>query len=262
MKLLSFSLYGQRLIYLIGAIEILKEQLYPGWHCRFYVAEDMASSVIEELSAGGAEVIIMRPEPGVAGTLWRYLPADEDEENLEACLMLDVDSPLLERGKRATDEWLSGDKSYHVIRDHPAHKSEIMAGLFGMKYPSPIILNMRQEIEDFIFRQPGRVMKNYLDDQIFLANRIYPRIKEHTLFHVDSDCMVFPGEIARPLPGPKRIQSYFMGNFRRRIPLKEWRTLIVISIKHFQVKDALYFSYKLLAYCFISALRKMGLHKA
>ena len=243
MKLLSFSLYGKNLIYLLGAIEILKEQpkVYPGWCCRFYVAEDVVSGVIEELSAGGAEVIIMRPEPGAAGMFWRYLPADE--ENLEACLMLDVDSPLLERQKCATDEWLNSDQLYHVIRDHRHHDKKIMGGLFGMKWPSPIKLNIRQEVEDFILRRPNKVVKRG-NDQIFLANRIYPRIKEHTLFHVDPGFRVFPGEIARPLPGPKRTESFFVGCYRPKNSWKFWWVLAVISIKHFQVKRCSLFFYK------------------
>ncbi len=248
-RLLSFSLYGRRLSCLFGAIKNLEEQarFYPEWRCRFYVAEDVVGSVTDQLSAGGAEVIIMQPEPGIAGMFWRYLAADED--NLDACLMLDVDSPLHERHRRATEEWLNSEKFYHVIRDHRFHRRKIMGGLFGMKGSGPVVLNMRQEMESFISRWKGKAM-GYESDQEFLAQIVYPRIKEHTLFHVDPGFVIFPGENARSLPGPKRTDLYYAGCYRPFNLLNGGLSLAKLSIKRLQVMYAFYFLYRPLAYYF------------
>ncbi len=242
-KVLSFSLFGQRPKYLYGAIKILQQQptVFPGWTCRFYVAENMISSVTDELSAGGAEVIIMRPEKLLAGTFWRFLAADED--NLDACLMLDVDSPLLERQKCATDEWLNSDKFYHVLRDHRAHSSKIMGGMWGVKKLNPVVLNMRQEIENFISLHKEKYYRRE-GDQMFLAKVVYPRIRKHTLFHVDPGFKVFPGEEdVRRIPGPRRHNLNFIGIILKEQP-RYFLAICYICLKRFQFIHAFRFLFR------------------
>ncbi len=242
-KVLSFSLFGQETRYLYGAIRILQQQptVFPGWTCRFYVAENMISSVTDELSAGGAEVIIMRPEKLLAGMFWRFLAADED--NLDACLMLDADSPLLERQKCATDEWLSSDKFYHALRDHDWHRFPIMGGMWGVKKPNPVVLNMRQEIENFMSLHKEKYYR-YGDDQAFLARVVYPRIRKHTLFHVDPGFKVFPGEEdVRRIPGPRRHKFHFIGIVAGEQP-RDFLAICYICLKRSQFIHAFRFLFR------------------
>ncbi len=242
-KVLSFSLFGQRPKYFCGAIGILQQQptVFPGWTCRFYVAENMISSVTDELSAGGAEVIIMRPEKLLAGMFWRFLAADED--NLDACLMLDADSPLLERHRRATEEWLNSEKFYHVIRDHRFHRRKIMGGMWGVKKPNPVVLNMRQEIENFISLHKEKYYR-YGDDQVFLAKVVYPRIRKHTLFHVDPGLKIFPGEEdVRRIPGPRRHDLNFIGMALKEQP-RDSLAICYICLKRSQFIHAFRFLFR------------------
>jgi len=44
-----------------------------------------------------------------------------------------LDSRFNDREQAAVDEWMRSDKSFHIMRDHPAHTTTILAGLFGSK---------------------------------------------------------------------------------------------------------------------------------
>ena len=45
----------------------------------------------------------------------------------------DLGSQITEREVSAVAEWLSLDKGYHVMRDHPSHHKTIKSCCFGMK---------------------------------------------------------------------------------------------------------------------------------
>lgn len=47
----------------------------------------------------------------------------------------DLGSEITEREVSAVAEWLSTNKRYHVMRDHPTHQEIIQVCCFGMKVP-------------------------------------------------------------------------------------------------------------------------------
>ena len=47
----------------------------------------------------------------------------------------DLGSEITEREVSAVAEWLSTNKRYHVMRDHPTHQEIIQGCCFGMKVP-------------------------------------------------------------------------------------------------------------------------------
>jgi hypothetical protein len=67
------------------------------------------------------------------------------------------------REKCAVDEWLASGKGLHSMRDHPAHKQPIMAGMFGLR-PSQLFGNGKPTILELIthFEMSGRKR----DDQV------------------------------------------------------------------------------------------------
>ena len=195
-KVISFSLFGHGSRYFIGARENLALQpiIYPGWICRFYVAENIPSYHIDALRSGGAEIVIMRPEPGTVGTLWRFLALDE--KDIGVCIIRDADSRLNEREKHAVEAWLSSDKHYHIMRDHTVGPRNIIpACSWGAKGNSPVALNMRQEAENYIPRAPHL---GYGVDEGFLKRVVYPRICHQALIHTIHP--PFPSEIVYPFP--------------------------------------------------------------
>ena len=51
MKIISFSLWGRDPKYTVGAIKNaeLAKEIYPGWICRFYCANDVPNPIIFQL---------------------------------------------------------------------------------------------------------------------------------------------------------------------------------------------------------------------
>ena len=91
-KVISFSLYGKFPDYTYGAIANARHarRAYPGWICRFYVADDVPESIISRLKDYGAEVINMGRHVGHEAMFWRFL-ATVDPEN-DITLIRDTDS--------------------------------------------------------------------------------------------------------------------------------------------------------------------------
>ena len=65
------------------------------------------------------------------GMLWRYAPM-ADPLVIE-WHSRDLGSQITEREVSAVAEWLSTNKRYHVMRDHPTHSETIQGCCFGMK---------------------------------------------------------------------------------------------------------------------------------
>ena len=62
---------------------------------------------------------------------WRFLPTIDWQVGL--FMSRDLDSLISKREVAAVEEWLYSPKSFHMMRDHPQHLSEIMGGLWGLK---------------------------------------------------------------------------------------------------------------------------------
>ena len=215
-KVLSFSLFGRKAKYIRGAHKNLAQQpvRFPGWVCRFYVSTDVPVRDIDDLRDNGAEIIIMRPESGTVGSMWRFLA--HDEEDVCACLFLDVDTFLRKWQLCVAKEWLSSDKHYCIMRGSSAHNS-MAAGRWGVKGGSSVAVNMRQEIEKFLACQKVKNL-GYGIGETFLNRVIYPRIFHHTLIY--SESTLFPGETVHAFPRPAS------GSWpTTEIPSHSWRFL-------------------------------------
>ena len=64
-------------------------------------------------------------------TIWRFLPMLDLQVN--AMMSRDLDSIINERESAAVSQWMKSPYAFHIMRDHPLHSKEIMAGLFGIK---------------------------------------------------------------------------------------------------------------------------------
>ena len=65
---------------------------------------------------------------------WRFLPTIDAQ--VSHFMSRDLDSLISKREVAAVEEWLQTRKSFHIMRDHPQHLAEIMAGMWGMKLGS------------------------------------------------------------------------------------------------------------------------------
>lgn len=175
-KIISFSLWGDIPRYTEGAIRNaeLALEIYPDWICRYYLGKNTPLGIIGRLSEFDNTEIYIMNEPGDwTGMFWRFYPASD----LDVGVMIsrDVDSRLTAREKAAVDEWLGGDKDFHIMRDHPYHNTAILGGMWGVR--NCLLLDMVEYINEYSKGDFWQV------DQNFLRECIYPKVKDDALVH-------------------------------------------------------------------------------
>lgn len=176
--IISFSLWGDKPIYNIGAIKNaeLAKIIYPGWLCRFYIGKSVPIETVNKLKEfDNVELINMDSDGDWTAMFWRFYPASDYD--VEVVLVRDCDSRLSIREKLAVDEWLKSDKGFHIMRDHPHHTALIMGGMWGAK--KGVIPNMKELIDNYTKGNFWQV------DQDFLRDVIYPKIKNNYFVHDD-----------------------------------------------------------------------------
>lgn len=175
-KIISFSLWGDKPTYTVGAIENAKlaETLFNDWICRFYVGTSVPSEIISELRIRkNVEVIEMLCEGDWTSMFWRFEAASDSD--VDIVLSRDTDSRLSLRERFAVDEWLKSDKDFHIMRDHPYHQTAILGGMWGVR--NKLLSNMKELISEYTKGNFWQV------DQNFLTDKIYPIVKDKSYVH-------------------------------------------------------------------------------
>jgi hypothetical protein len=181
MNVISFSLWGDKPKYTVGAIRNaqLASIYYRGWRCRFYcdqetVPKDTVSSL---QSLGNTDVILMKAsEESHWSMFWRFYAASDPSVNM--MVSRDCDSFLSARDAAAVDEWLDSGKKFHIMRDQYYHNVPIMGGMWGVR--DRILLDMETLIKNY-HRKESNNRKNI--DQEFSSEIIYSRIRSHAFVH-------------------------------------------------------------------------------
>ena len=176
MKVIAFSLFGNKDIYCQGAIENarLAKQIYPDWIARFYVDKDVDDVCTDKIVAYGAEVIRCESSGVFDGLNWRFKPFQEVD--VDVWISRDCDSRLSDRERVAVDQWLESDRSIHLIRDSHNHAYTIMAGMFGVNNK---IFHERYGTLDC----GNEIQNNRDDDQTFLNKVLWPIAKNDHFCH-------------------------------------------------------------------------------
>ena len=207
MKIISFSLWGSDPKYTVGAIKNAKlaKEIYPGWICRFYCANDVPNPIIFQLEdMDNVEVVSMEKPGDWTSMFWRFEPAGE--ESVEAMISRDTDSRLNNREKAAVDEWLSGNYGFHIMRDHPWHGYPVLGGMWGAKRDT--LSNIKQMMRSF------DQSDKYGTDYEFFAS-ISNLIKGNVIVHDDffsSRANLVGYQGCAPLPFPTaRVGKDFVG---------------------------------------------------
>ena len=174
MKIISFSLWGHDPKYCVGAIKNaeLAKTIYPDWICRYYYGSNTDQNTINLLSKHSNVELIPMPEEGNwTGMFWRFMAADSDD----VVISRDTDSRLSLREKSAVDEWLNSNYDFHIMRDHPYHRTEILGGMWGAR--NGILKGINKTIKEY-------TKENYWQiDQNFLRECVYTNIKNNTCVH-------------------------------------------------------------------------------
>ena len=175
-KIICFSLWGDNYRYTGGSLQNidLAKIYFPDWICRFYVGKDTPEILISKMeSNSNVEIVRMDDKCDWTGMFWRFLGASDPTVDIMICR--DVDSRLIKRDKLAVDEWMKSDKLFHIMRDHQYHGVPILGGMWGAR--GGVLIQIKKLIEDY---QRGN-FKGV--DQNFLAEKIYPLIKNVSLVH-------------------------------------------------------------------------------
>jgi len=176
MKLISFSLWGTDLKYLVGAQKNanLAESINPDWLCRYYIAESVPYHFVRDLEGRNNCEVVRRPGPGDWRSMfWRFEPASE--KDVEVMISRDTDSRLNLREKAAVEAWLDSDKGFHIMRDHPWHRFPVLGGMWGAK--RGVLPDMKELIDGFSQED------KYGTDYKFFASLITARIEDDCLIH-------------------------------------------------------------------------------
>lgn len=126
-------------------------------------------------------------------------------------LSRDLDSPLTDRERSAVDEWLASNKIIHAMRDHPFHADLILAGMWGFRPSNNRALAHRI----YMKLQNASLIGNYEGkaDQLFLANEVWPLVKNDSIIHASFHCKRFQDN-SQPFPTKRPSilgQNIFVG---------------------------------------------------
>jgi hypothetical protein len=176
-NVIAFSLWGNLPMYWVGAkknIE-LASKYFPGWICRFYIDSNCSQELIDTLRCDNVEILLVNSQDSFHGMFWRFWAADDPEVNI--MLSRDCDSRLSQREVIALNEWLSSDKDFHIMRDHPYHCVSVLGGMWGCRNGIIRELNITKLIENW-----NQYSRKGID-QDFLGQVVYPKIKDRAFEH-------------------------------------------------------------------------------
>lgn len=206
MKVISFSLWGDKPIYQVGSIRNVRlaKEFYPDFQCWFYVhQETVPEATVRQLREFDNVKIIYKSGDlsKIKPMMWRFEAIDEP--GVELNMSRDVDTAILLREKFAVDEWLNSDKLLHIMRDHPWHCYPIQGGMFGVKKSD---ITWKDKIDSFVQEL------NYTYDQQFLQHTIYPLYKDNCIVHASFHKL--EGDMCRDFPIPHEHDDYrFVGEY-------------------------------------------------
>ena len=170
MRVISFSLWGSNVKFLVGAISNIKlaPLYYPNWKCRIYCGTDVPMQWRHELADAGFQVHIRSAKVGLHdGMFWRFEAAFDPD--VEIFLSRDLDSRVNPREAAAVNDWLESGKRLHTMRDHYEHIVPILGGMWGCRH--------WPEFSALMANWPCSGKMG--DDQDFLKQKIWPLVRDH-----------------------------------------------------------------------------------
>lgn len=185
-KIISFSIYGKADKYVEGAIlnGKLQEKIYPGWTCRFYVADDVPTTSVSKLLDWG-EVVTLPREKGHLPMFWRMRPFEDP--SVDRFIVRDTDSRLNRREADAVAEWEDSPYPFHIMRDHEQHAVPICGGMYGAvrgvfpEWSYSLSEYLRGLMPTQIFHIRGQYFNT---DQPFLWRYLWPKIARNHIAHI------------------------------------------------------------------------------
>lgn len=218
-RVISYSIFGQKAEYLSRFIKDVHTEAqgifpYNTFTLRIYFGETLSHATRNKLrkSLPNVRFCDIRKVPQFGdlsahiGTVWRFIPLAD--KSLDVFCVRDLDSPLLQRGGDAVNEWLGTDNIMHVMRDRSQHGIPIMGGMWCFR-PSASD-SMGKDFLEKILSESGEKGLSTRDDQTLINKIIWPNIKSRTLQHDAYFCKTYKD--AKPFPTERR--EYYVGCVR------------------------------------------------
>ncbi len=207
-KLISFSLYGNKLIYLEGALANVHciQQYLPSFTARFYYDNTVPEEYVHILQKCSNAELINMTDRTLPKMIWRFLAADDKEVDL--FFSFDTDSRIGEMEAAIIEQWIQSDRQFLVVKDHPVYHVQplMMGGMWGMK--NKFSFSMEALTEQWFKERSVANLEKYNEDQIFLREVLFPIVKESLLYIDEFNTNALPD--AQPLP-VKRHHYHFVG---------------------------------------------------
>jgi len=214
-RVISMGLYGDKPRYTYGALmnALLVERDWPGWKLRVYYDASVPSLFISRLESLGADMVFVNSSAGEddqGGLIWRFYPMLDS--SLTRFIVRDSDARLTLRDRKAVEEWIDTKAFFHGERDAPGHDRAIMGGLWGA-VGGFITPALHQKLVD-VFRNDA---VRFDDDQLFLAEYVWPFVRSHAVVHDSYYCETFGDGTKETLPFPSKRTNLqdFVGNSLR-----------------------------------------------
>jgi hypothetical protein len=181
-KIISFCVWGKSDLYNLGLLEnaLQMPKVFPGWIMHVIYTQTANQKIIYEISKFPWVEMEMYDVPNNSkNSMLRFLPGMQPKNDV--VIFRDADSRLLKRDFMAVMDWLNNtDKKVHLIRDHPANKSRIMAGLWGVRER---IIAKPEIVQKFYEYYKKPEFKKWTVDQVYLSKYIYHLIENTSCIH-------------------------------------------------------------------------------
>lgn len=186
-KVIAFCLYGNKDFYCLGLIEnidIINEK-YKDWKIYVYYA-NIPENILDILKNKQNTYLFECNHNGYnwEGMFWRFYPIESND--IDIFLSRDADSRITDREMRFVNQWITSEKIFHIIRDHPYHRIEILGGTFGVKVKEFNKISNLNKIDYYKENFYKIFDKNRVKqpDQLFLREYVWPLIKNNNMAHI------------------------------------------------------------------------------
>ncbi len=160
-KYISFSLWGDDLLYIDGMTENIKlaPLVYPGWTVIVYVSEDCP--VLSYLKTLDCELVVMPKFMTIdrekddwvwqfehTAMFWRYYILDDMKEG-DVVIIRDADSRLSKREADVVNHWLTTPYiACRIAENASHHNSFAMSGMMGFR--GGYLSHIKESIDEWI----------------------------------------------------------------------------------------------------------------
>lgn len=206
-KVISFSLWGDDVKYIQGAIENAKiaKSVYPGWETHItihYGVEKDTVSILRDLF----NTVTIYDGPSDYSGLFRRFDVMLDE-NIDVCVFRDCDARLCDKSFQAVKEWLASDKQIHAMRDTGIQSTPIMGGMWGVKREGHISLSTLNRMINRLCESSDKY--GYGSDE-FVLRHVAKAFHKHILAHSHRKIKAYPFDV--DFPGHKTFEyGHYIG---------------------------------------------------